>query len=757
MASKSDIPLHGASVNIVKRCGPVLENVLQSKFGCVAKIHGVDFERDPSAARHRPTVQHEERYAVVLPAGVKVSVWKADLTSFQVDGVVNAANDLLQHYGGLASALSEAGGPDIQSECDEVISQRGTLKTGDTAVTKAGRLPCKMIIHAVGPKLPSHPLPIDVSHAAPLLKRAVRNILDTVEIHHLQSVAIPALSSGLFNFPLQRCAEIIVETVKDHYAFKSSFPVPQEVRLANHDELTVNAMEAACRQLLGPPPMYSQAVANPRGGASNASPHKVQLGGISLTLKKGKIEEQQADVIVNTVGSRDLSVGEISKALSQKAGREMQNEMYKCHGSDHVLFTKGYNLRCKQVFHTVCTASGGYKATMILSKAVTECLWMAVSNKHKSIAFPAIGTGNLGISRKEAAQIMADAVVEFAQKFPETLDVYFIIFPRDYQTFEAFEHQMRSLHAKSSLPSTSHGFELRTEPGSRAPGAQISLSSNTDESTREAERWLSSLLDNSHGTVVIRNNFVQYFGKREFQQLSRESAKGVAIEEFYHRGSAGLMLRGNSAEDLVVVAMQVEAMLCEVQREFVKEEERAMTPYPTNERKTMERFQPAYTDRMSPFKDVPLKIVRVDKVEIPALKKMFELKRKQMVSKKPSQRMYQRVPAQFCSMVCQIGFHAEYAPPDDPAFGDGIYFTRSVRSALKTWKDLAADEEYQYFVEAEVLTGNATAGKPDLITPPAVGQDPSVVFDSLNGPPDISVVFSGYQALPQYIIICKKI
>lgn len=91
----------------------------------------------------------------------------------------------------------------------------------------------------------------------------------------------------------------------------------------------------------------------------------------------------------------------------------------------------------------------------------------------------------------------------------------------------------------------------------------------------------------------------------------------------------------------------------------------------------------------------------------------------------------------------------------DPAYGCGIYFTGSVKTALKIWRDLA-EEEYLYFVEADVLTGNSTPGKPDLIAPPAVGQDRFLHYDSVSGKPDISVVFSGYQALPTYIIVCKK-
>lgn len=91
----------------------------------------------------------------------------------------------------------------------------------------------------------------------------------------------------------------------------------------------------------------------------------------------------------------------------------------------------------------------------------------------------------------------------------------------------------------------------------------------------------------------------------------------------------------------------------------------------------------------------------------------------------------------------------------DPRYGEGIYFTGSVQSAMELWRDME-NEEYLYFVEAQVLTGKSTPGKPEFIVPPAVGDDPAILYDSLSGGSDIAVIFSGRQALPTYIIICKK-
>jgi len=188
-------------------------------------------------------------------------------------------------------------------------------------------------------------------------------------------------------------------------------------------------------------------------------------------------------------------------------------------------------------------------------------------------------------------------------------------------------------------------------------------------------------------------------------------------------------------------------------------------------------------------------------VKNPALQGLYDLMKNHLRCS-TSDTMFQRIPAQFCEMISRIGFHAECAPPEgriiltksspdlsqnvelqpdrfiqtgnnnkatgffflfffpflllviDPAYGEGIYFARTVKKAMDLWKQ--KKDEYLYFMEAEVLTGNSTPGKPGLILPPPVGSDPGVIYDSVTGGGDTSVVFSGYQALPTYIITCKR-
>uniref|UniRef100_A0A3B5AGQ1 Poly(ADP-ribose) polymerase family member 9 n=1 Tax=Stegastes partitus TaxID=144197 RepID=A0A3B5AGQ1_9TELE len=653
MQSKLDVPLHGHSLNIVKRSGPALSDILNSKFGCVSIAS--------------PTVVPEKRFAATLPNGVEVDVWKADLTSFPVDAVVNAANSSLHHGGGLAQALSEAGGPTIQKDSYDYISKHGDLKTGETFVSAPGSLPCKKIIHAVGPHLMYNPTMSDVTQAEPLLKTTICSILDKVEEHGFMTVAIPAISSGLFNYPLPDCANTIVSTVKRYYE-KSSRQThrPPKILLVNHDEPTVREMERACRQIFGKqhqPMLYSQATASRTRS--------------SLFF----FVPPQTDVIVNTASPhRDLSQGQISKVLLQKAGHKMQDELRFAKMMGHAIPTKSYGLRCREVYHTFCIDKDLPKANK-----VQYTVLKAEQSQHQSIAFPAIGTGALRFTKEESASIMLKAVITFAQTCRKKMEVYFVIFPSDYDTFQVVFQKF------------SHDF---TKAVIKTPSPQISLTGLSDESTREAEKWLTHLLVNS-GTVEIYNNFIQHLSETEYRQLARLKKKGVLIEEFLANGHACITIIGNS-EDVAVAALQVEAMLCTVQKKFVSEEESELQTLTAGkvffERETVKRESKEFADKVTAFKNVGLRITKV-----------------------------------------------QY----------GIYFTDKVKRAMTMWK--ARNEEYLYFVEADVLKGNSTTGRRDLIVPPTVGTDPSILYDSVTGGSDVSVIFSGYQALPRYIIICKRV
>jgi O-acetyl-ADP-ribose deacetylase (regulator of RNase III) len=132
-----------------------------------------------------------------LPASIELV--RGDITSLPVDAIVNAANEHLQLGAGVAGAIRRKGGPEIQRECDRI----GHCPAGGAVVTGGGELAARWVIHAVGPVWQG-----GGAGEAALLASAVRSALERAEEVGAKSVALPAISTGVFGFPLERAAGI---------------------------------------------------------------------------------------------------------------------------------------------------------------------------------------------------------------------------------------------------------------------------------------------------------------------------------------------------------------------------------------------------------------------------------------------------------------------------------------------------------------------------------------------------------------------
>ncbi len=132
---------------------------------------------------------------------------KGDITERNVDPIVNAANSYLKHGGGVAAAIVRKGGTIIQKESDKIITARGLVPVGLAVITTAGKLPCKAVIHTVGPRMGE-------GNEDYKLRKAVRSSLLLASERGFKSISMPAISSGIFGFPKDRCAKILVEESK---------------------------------------------------------------------------------------------------------------------------------------------------------------------------------------------------------------------------------------------------------------------------------------------------------------------------------------------------------------------------------------------------------------------------------------------------------------------------------------------------------------------------------------------------------------
>ncbi len=170
--------------------------------------------------------------------GKKLRLVEGNIVLLKVDAVVNAANKSLILGGGVAGAIRNAGGPSIQEECNEI----GPIEVGEAVMTGGGKLKARYIIHAVGPVYGE-------GDEDKKLARATLNSLKLAQKKKLRSVAFPAISTGIFHFPIKRCSEIMIKVAMDFLKENES---PQEIILCLYGERAYSIFQRTFERMTSP-------------------------------------------------------------------------------------------------------------------------------------------------------------------------------------------------------------------------------------------------------------------------------------------------------------------------------------------------------------------------------------------------------------------------------------------------------------------------------------------------------------------------
>ncbi len=134
-----------------------------------------------------------------------IELVQGDITELEVDAIVNAANSQLILAVGVSGAILDKGGPSIQAECLSI----GYCEVGQAVITGGGNLLARHVIHAVGPRMGE-------GSESGKLANAVRASLDLAEQHRLNSIAFPAISTGVYGYPLEGCADVMLRVIIDY-------------------------------------------------------------------------------------------------------------------------------------------------------------------------------------------------------------------------------------------------------------------------------------------------------------------------------------------------------------------------------------------------------------------------------------------------------------------------------------------------------------------------------------------------------------
>ena len=162
-----------------------------------------------------------------------VTVVQGDITKASVDVIVNAANEYLRHGGGLAAVLAAAAGEEFVADSDRWVSEHGPVPAGEAAVTVGGRLQATWVVHVVGPRFR------EGQDNPAMLREAVGAALDASAGVDARTVAMPAISTGVFGYPLEPATRVIatecVRWVREHPG------ALREIRLVGYDRRTADA------------------------------------------------------------------------------------------------------------------------------------------------------------------------------------------------------------------------------------------------------------------------------------------------------------------------------------------------------------------------------------------------------------------------------------------------------------------------------------------------------------------------------------
>ena len=139
-----------------------------------------------------------------------LALWQGDITRLPADAIGNAANSALAGGGGVDGAIHRAGGPSIMADLDRIRARTGRCPTGSAVATGAGNLPARWVLHAVGPVYR------DGRHGEPgLLASCYRTCLQLAQEKGARTVSFPAISTGVYGYPIEQAAGIAVLTVSE--------------------------------------------------------------------------------------------------------------------------------------------------------------------------------------------------------------------------------------------------------------------------------------------------------------------------------------------------------------------------------------------------------------------------------------------------------------------------------------------------------------------------------------------------------------
>ncbi|XP_070569306.1 protein mono-ADP-ribosyltransferase PARP14-like [Ptychodera flava] len=440
--------------------------------------------------------------------GRRIVVAKGDITKLQVDAIATTAKRDFGSVSGLFKTIQDAGGREIQSDCQELLrANNGTpFVIGQAVSTRPGKITsCARVIHVFGPEWDKDAERSVVDSLADSIEACLRE----ADKHTCRTVAIPLIGVEEFGVPLDLCVNTIVMTINEFWTENQERTSITKIFLIEQMRSRCKAFADAVRSVYNvenevienseyQEERESQKIRVHRSRSVSSVPKLPPFAntmtyidktrvmtpeGKNVNLIFGNMATQKVDLMVNSIGKElDLTAGAASKAIYTVAGQQLKHELSAVtrgrppkDGDTYV--TGGGNLSAKHVIHVICCTWGSNRPEQTLRGILQECFRIADLNSASSIAFPAIGTGNLGFPRDLVAKVMYEEAEIFSRRrATSTLtDINFVVYDLDHPTKKSFSKEVQKY---ASAQPTSPGSPAAVEKmrGHEREGRSISMS-----------------------------------------------------------------------------------------------------------------------------------------------------------------------------------------------------------------------------------------------------------------------------------------
>ncbi|KAL6472151.1 hypothetical protein MHYP_G00183390 [Metynnis hypsauchen] len=357
--------------------------------------------------------------------GLRIILKKGNIQDEFSDVIVNTiSEDVDLSKGAVSKALLQAAGPQLQAEARSRI-ESSYLSCGNIVVTGGYNLNCQKVFHTVCPFWNR-----GADSEAETLKQIFSNCLKKAEHQKMVSVSFPAIGTGNLGFPKDLVSSILLREIHD-FSAKVRPQYLKEVTVVVHpsDNETVQSFIKSFRSPItrgahaiqeqspemssvarsSHPPGLFGVVSTPTLGV-----HTVQVGHVTLEVSSGDITKEKSDAIVNSSNNSFSLKSGVSKAILDAAGSAVEQECAKIVSASQrkeMIVTSGGQLPCKHIIHVV-----DQNNSEAIKDAVYSVLKLCEAQKFSSVAFPALGTGQGGVSPSAVANAMINAVIDFVKK-----------------------------------------------------------------------------------------------------------------------------------------------------------------------------------------------------------------------------------------------------------------------------------------------------------------------------------------------------